>query len=327
MKILFFGTKPYDEEWFKPMAADYGFEICFVEAPLNLDTVMLAVGFDAICIFVNDEVTKEIIDELYKIGVKAILLRCAGFNHIDLKAAKGKIKICRVPSYSPEAVAEYAMALLLTVNRKTHKAYNRTREFNMSINGLTGTTLYNKTAGVIGTGKIGQAMIRILKGFGMRVLAYDIYPDKNLDVEYVPLEKLIEKSDVITLHCPLTMDTKYMINEETIEKMKDGVYLINTSRGALIDSKALINGLLNKKFAGVGLDVYDEEDGIFFEDCSGEIVKDEVLARLLTFPNVLITSHQGFFTEEAMQAIAVETLENAYALDNDRELVNEVKLN
>lgn len=327
MKILFYGTKPYDEEWFRPISKDYGFEICFIEAPLNLDTVMLATGYDAICVFVNDEVTKDIIEQLYAIRIKAILLRCAGFNHVDLKAAKGKIKVLRVPSYSPEAVAEYAMALLLTVNRKTHKAYTRTRDFNMSINGLTGTTLYGKTAGVVGTGKIGQAMVKILKGFGMRVLAYDIYPDKNLDVEYVTFERLIEKADVITLHCPLTVDTKYIINEESISKMKNGIYLINTSRGALIDSKALIHGLLDKKFAGVGLDVYDEEDGIFFEDNSTEIVKDNVLARLLTFPNVLITSHQGFFTAEAMQAIAVETLENAYALENNRELVNEVSVN
>lgn len=324
MKIIFYSTKPYDKVWFEPMAKDYGYEICFVEASISKETAKLAEGYDAVCVFVNDQVTKEVIDILYKYNVKAILLRSAGFNHVDVKAAKDKIKILRVPSYSPEAVAEYAMALLLTINRKTHKAYNRTREFNMNINGLMGMDLYNKTAGVVGTGKIGQAMIRILKGFGMRVLAYDLYPDKNLDVEYVTLEKLIEKSDVISLHCPLTADTKHLINKESISKMKKGVYLINTSRGALVDSQSLLDGLMEGKFGGVGLDVYEEEDGIFFEDMSQEIVLDNTLARLMTFPNVIITSHQGFFTIEAMQAIAIETLENAYALENGKELVNEV---
>ena len=256
--------------------------------------------------------------------VKAILLRSAGFNHVDVKAAEDKIVVLRVPSYSPEAVAEFAMAMLLTVNRYTHKAYNRTREFNMSLNGLMGVDLYHKTAGIIGTGKIGQAMIRICNGFGMQVLAYDPYPNTKLDVEYVSLEELITTADVISLHCPLTSETKHVINRDTIGKMKQGVYLVNTSRGALIDTDALIEGLVAGRFGGVGLDVYEEEEGIFYEDKSNEIMQDENLARLMTFPNVLITSHMGFFTKEAMQAIARVTLENAYALENGLPLVNRV---
>jgi D-lactate dehydrogenase len=324
MKIAFYSTKPYDKIWFEPLGKDYGFEISFIEASLNDKTVVLSQGYDAVCVFVNDQVTADIIDKLYEFKVNTLLLRSAGYNHVDIKAAKNKLHILRVPSYSPEAVAEYAMALLLTVNRHTHRAYARTRDFNMSINGLMGTDLNNKIAGVIGTGKIGQAMIRILKGFHMRVLAYDPYPNESLDVEYVSLNEVIEKSDVITLHCPLTDETQYIINKETIDKMKDGVFLVNTSRGALIDSNALIDALKQRKFSGVGLDVYEEEDGVFFEDNSNEIIEDEVLARLTTFPNVLMTSHQGFFTSEAMQAIAIETLENAYAVENKMPLVNEV---
>ncbi len=254
-----------------------------------------------------------------------ILLRSAGFNHVDVKAAEDKVLILRVPSYSPEAVAEFAMGMILTVNRYTHKAYNRTREFNMSLNGLMGVDLYHKTAGIIGTGKIGQAMIRICRGFGMRVLAYDPYPNKNLDVEYTALEQLIAEADVISLHCPLTSETKHIINRSTIDHMKQGVYLVNTSRGSLIDTDALIDGLVAGKFGGVGLDVYEEEEGIFYEDKSGEIMQDENLARLMTFPNVLITSHMGFFTKEAMQSIARVTLENAYALEKGLPLVNRVE--
>ncbi len=232
--------------------------------------------------------------------------------------------VLRVPSYSPEAVAEFAMGMLLTVNRYTHKAYNRTRDFNMSLNGLMGVDLYHKVAGIIGTGKIGQAMIRICNGFGMQVLAYDPYPNPKLDVEYVSLDEIMSKADVISLHCPLTSETKHIVNSNTIEKMKDGVYLVNTSRGALIDTDALIDGLVAGKFGGVGLDVYEEEEGIFYEDKSNEIMRDENLARLMTFPNVLITSHMGFFTKEATQAIAKVTLENAYALENGLPLVNKV---
>lgn len=284
----------------------------------------MAKGYDAICIFVNDYVNAKMVEQLYEMKVKAILLRSAGFNHVDVKAAEDKIVILRVPSYSPEAVAEFAMSLLLTVNRHTNRAYNRTRDFNMSLNGLMGNDLNHKVAGVVGTGKIGQAMIRILNGFQMQVLAYDPYPAKGLEAEYVSVEELMRKSDVISLHCPLTSETEHIVNKDTIAMMKQGVYLVNTSRGALIDTDALIDGLLQKKFGGVGLDVYEEEEGIFYEDRSGEIIQDENLARLVTFPNVLITSHMGFFTSEAMQAIATETLENAYALENGLPLVNRV---
>ncbi len=324
MKIAFYGTKPYDKIWFEPMAKDYGFEIRFIELPCNEETVFLAKGYDAICIFVNDYVNAKMVEQLYEMKVKAILLRSAGFNHVDVKAAEDKIVILRVPSYSPEAVAEFAMSLLLTVNRHTNRAYNRTRDFNMSLNGLMGNDLNHKVAGVVGTGKIGQAMIRILNGFQMQILAYDPYPAKGLEAEYVSVEELMRKSDVISLHCPLTSETEHIVNKDTIAMMKQGVYLVNTSRGALIDTDALIDGLLQKKFGGVGLDVYEEEEGIFYEDRSGEIIQDENLARLVTFPNVLITSHMGFFTSEAMQAIATETLENAYALENGLPLVNRV---
>ncbi len=324
MKIAFYGTKPYDIKWFKPLAEEYGFEIRFIELPCNEDTVGLANTYDAICIFVNDDIDADMIEKLCQMKVKGILLRSAGFNHVDLKAAEDKIAVLRVPSYSPEAVAEFAMALLLSVNRFTHKAYNRTRDFNMSLNGLMGKDLNQKVAGVIGTGKIGQSMIRILKGFQMKVLAYDPYPNPELDVEYVSLEELMHESDVISLHCPLTTQTKHMINKETIGWMKDGVYLVNTSRGGLIDTESLIEGLLQKKFSGVGLDVYEEEEGIFYEDCSSEIITDDHLARLMTFPNVIVTSHMGFFTEDAMEAIARVTLENAYALENGLPLTNQV---
>lgn len=274
----------------------------------------------------NDTADKQAIDALYELGVRVIFLRCAGFNNVDLKAAKGKIHVLRVPSYSPDAVAEYATGLLLSVNRYIHRAYVRTREFNMNIHGLMGTDLNNKVAGVIGTGKIGQSMIRILAGFKMKILAYDPYPNKDLGVEYVPLKELFEKSDVISLHCPLTQDTHYIIDEEALKQMKDGVYIINTSRGALIDTRALLEALKEPgKIGGVGLDVYEEEDGIFYEDRSNDIIEDDNLARLMTFPNVVVTSHQGYFTTEAMQAIALVTLENAYQYMNKMELMNEVK--
>lgn len=324
MKIAFYGTKPYDKIWFEPMGKEYGFDIHFIEAACNRETIFMAKGYDAICIFVNDYVDAWMINELYEMNVKAILLRSAGFNNVDVKAAEDKIVVLRVPSYSPEAVAEFSMALLLTVNRMTHRAYNRTREFNMSLNGLMGMDLYEKTAGVIGTGKIGQAMIRILNGFQMHVLCYDPYPVEGLEAEYVSLEELFKNSDVISLHCPLTSETRHLINSDAITDMKQGVYLINTSRGSLIDTEALIAGMLEGKFGGVGLDVYEEEEGVFYEDRSNDIITDDNLARLMTFPNVVVTSHMGFFTREAMQAIALTTLENAYALENGLPLVNRV---
>ncbi len=324
MKIIFYGTKPYDKIWFEPMGKEYGFDIHFIEAACNQETIFMAKGHDAICIFVNDYVNAEMIDALYEMKVKAILLRSAGFNNVDVKAAEDKIVLLRVPSYSPESVAEFTMALLLTVNRLTHKAYNRTREFNMSLQGLMGIDLYEKTAGVIGTGKIGQAMIKILNGFGMRVICYDPFPVDGLEAEYVSLEELFSQSDVISLHCPLTSGTNHIVNRDSIAAMKKGVYLVNTSRGGLIDTEALIEGMLEGKFGGVGLDVYEEEEGVFYEDRSGEIITDDNLARLMTFPNVLVTSHMGFFTREAMYAIAKTTLENAYALENGLPLVNQV---
>lgn len=325
MKIAFYTTKPYDRIWFEPLAEKYGMEITFLEAHCTPGTLPLAQGYDAICIFINDYINEAMVNKLCDMGIQAILLRSAGFNHVDVKAAKNRLKLLRVPSYSPEAVAEYAAALLLAVNRCIHRAYTRSRDFNMNINGLMGTDLYHKTAGIIGTGKIGQAMIDILKGFHMKILAYDRFPNHNLPVEYVPLEELFEKSHVISLHCPLTSETKHIINDAAIEKMKNGVYIVNSSRGGLVDTNALLGGLLSKKIGGVGLDVYEEEEGIFYEDLSHAIVKDNTLARLMTFPNVIITSHMGFFTKEAMQAIAVETLENAYALEHGLELKNEVK--
>lgn len=324
MKIAFYTTKPYDRIWFEPMAEGYKMDMIFLDAPCKPNTLNLAEGCDAICIFINDQITADMIDRLCEMNVKAILLRSAGFNHVDMEAAKGRIHVLRVPSYSPQSVAEYAVAMLLTINRFTHKAYTRTRDFNMSINGLMGTELYRKTVGIIGTGKIGQSMIHILKGFDMKLYAYDLYPAQGIDVEYVDLPELFAKSDVISLHCPLTKDTHHIIDKQAIEQMKQGVYLINTSRGALIDTNALIDGLLSQKIAGVGLDVYEEESGIFYEDLSNQIIQDNTLARLMTFPNVLVTSHMGFFTSEAMQAIAIETMENAYALEKGMELVNEV---
>lgn len=322
MRIAFFSTKPYDRIWFEPMGKDYGFDIHFIELPFTEETVFLAKEHDAVCIFVNDYVNKAMIGELCGMGIKALLLRSAGFNNVDIGAAKGRLPVLRVPSYSPEAVAEYALAMLMTVNRRTHKAYNRTRDFNMTISGLMGTDLNHKVAGVIGTGKIGQAMIRIFHGFDMQVLAYDPYPNPELDVKYVELSELLEKSDFISLHCPLTEDTKHIINSDAIARMKDGVFLVNTSRGALVDTEALIDGLKKNKFGGVGLDVYEEEEGLFFEDKSEDVMQDENLARLMTFPNVLVTSHMGFFTVEAMQAIASETLENAYAVEKGLPLKN-----
>ena len=326
MKIAFYGTKPYDRIWFEPLAEEYGFEIHFIELPCSQDTIGLAAGSDAVCIFVNDRMDGNMIDALCRMKVKAILLRSAGFNHVDMKAAQGRIPVLRVPSYSPEAVAELALALLMTVNRMTHKAYNRTRDFNMSLHGLMGTDMNHKTAGVIGTGKIGQAMIRIFQGLNMQVLAYDPYPVPDLEAEYVPLDKLFARADVISLHCPLTDQTRHIINQDSIRTMKQGVYLINTSRGGLIDTEALIEGLLEKRFGGVGLDVYEEEEGVFYEDLSGEIMTDDNLARLMTFPNVVVTSHMGFFTQEAMQAIAIETLENAYAVEQGLPLLNQVTI-
>lgn len=284
----------------------------------------LAAGCDAIVAFVNDGLNETNITRLHELGVKLIAMRSSGYNNIDIKAAYRKINIVRVPAYSPNAVAEHAMTLLLGINRKIHKAYNRTRDFNFSLSGLVGFDMYGKTIGVIGTGKIGQVFIDICKGFGMNVIAYDPYPTKNKEISYVSLDELFKNSDIISLHCPLTEQTKHIINQESIKKMKDGVYLINTSRGGLIESNALLQHLKEGKIKGAGLDVYEEEANLFFEDLSGVIIDDDVLSLLVSLPNVIITSHQGFLTEEALSNIAKTTLSNLDQFFGDLPLDNEI---
>jgi D-lactate dehydrogenase len=324
MKIAFFDAKPYDRVWFDAYVTEYGYKIKYIESRLNLETAILAKGYDAVCVFVNDTVSKEVIDDLASMGVKAVLLRCAGFNNVDFESAYKKIHVMRVPAYSPYAVAEYACALLLSVNRKTHRAYTRTRDYNFNINGLVGMDLHGKTAGIVGTGKIGRIMIDIMRGFGMNIIAYDPFPAKDADFTYTTLDELWEKSDVISIHCPLTPETHHMVNQEALEKMKNEVILINTSRGGLVDTAALIEAVKARKIGGVGLDVYEEEDDYFFEDKSNEILDDEALVRLMSFPNVLVTSHQAFFTQEAMQAIARTTLDNLQRLERGEFLLNEI---
>lgn len=314
MKILFYDTKPYDRDSFEKVLPFFeGVTIEYMSADISPRTAHLAKGCDAVCVFVASEVTREVIEELSRVGVGLILLRCAGFNNVDLEAARERgITVMRVPGYSPEAVAEHAIALALAVNRRIHKAYIKVRENNFSLVGLTGSNLYKNTAGIIGTGKIGQAMCRICHGFGMRVIAYDKYPNCELDfVEYVELDTLFAESDLISLHCPLTDETYHLINKETIAKMKGGVLLVNTSRGALIKTEDLISGIRDLKFAGVGLDVYEEENENVFENREDDILEHSVTARLLSFPNVIVTSHQGFLTEEALEAISTTTIENA----------------
>ena len=327
MKILFYGTKNYDEEFFEKLLPSFpGITIKFTEANIHEETASLAKGYEAICAFVNADLGTEIIEELHNQGVKLILMRCAGYNNVDLETAhKYGIKVLRVPGYSPEAVAEHAMALALTANRHTHKAYIKCRENNFALSGLMGVNFYGKTAGIIGTGKIGQAMARICRGFGMKVIAYALVPNPNLDcVEYVSLDELLAQSDLISLHCPLTKETRHLINAETIEKMKDGVILVNTSRGGLIRTDDLIAGIREHKFFAVGLDVYEEETDFVFEDMSEMILPSSITQRLLSFPNVVMTSHQGFFTREALTNIAETTMENARAYMNGEELKNEV---
>lgn len=284
----------------------------------------MAKGFEVVVAFVNDSIDKETIDILYENGTRLIAMRCAGYNNVDFKAAYGKIHIVRVPEYSPYAVAEHAMALLLSLNRKIHRAYIRTRDFNFSLNGLTGFDLHKKTMGVIGTGKIGRVFIDICKGFGMKVIAYDPYPNKDFDINYVSLNELFEESDIISLHCPLTKDTFHMINSDTISKMKDGVYIINTSRGALVDSEALLEALKAEKLGGACLDVYEEETDLFYEDMSYVVIHDDILARIISMPNVIVTSHQAFLTKEALQNIAETTLSNCREYFDNKPLNNEV---
>ena len=285
-------------------------EIKYFEPNLNEDTVSLAAGFDAVCVFVNDTVNASVVDALYSLGVKAIVLRCAGFNNVDIKACDGKLRVFRVPAYSPHAVAEHAMALLLTINRRTHKAYIRTRDFNFSLQGLAGFDLYGKTVVVIGTGKIGRVFADICKGFGMTVLAYDKFPAANSGLNYVELPELFEKSDIISLHCPLTEETRHIINADSIAMMKKGVTIINTSRGALVNTEDLITGIKDRKVGAACLDVYEEEGDLFYEDYSGHIVEDDKLVRLIAMPNVIVTSHQAFLTNEALDNIAATTVNN-----------------
>ena len=309
MKIAFFDSKPYDEEFFSSYQSTK-IKMKFFETKLNEDTVSLACGYDAVCVFVNDVINSFVIDKLHEYGIKLIALRCAGYNNVDLKYARGKIGVVRVPAYSPYAVAEHTIALLLTLVRNTHKAYVRTRGFNFSLNGLLGFDLYNKTIGIIGTGKIGSIFANICKGFGMKILAYDKYPNQSLDLEYTTLENLLKESDVISLHCPLTEESYHLIDDKAISLMKNGVIIVNTSRGALINAEALLEGIKSKKIGGATLDVYEEESELFFEDNSNLIVNDDTLALLMTMPNVIVTSHQAFFTKEALSNIAETTINN-----------------
>lgn len=310
MKVAFFDTKPYDIPGFDHYTAESDLEIKYFETRLNEDTVSLAQGYDAVCVFVNDTVSAPVVDKLCEMGVKVLALRCAGFNNVDIRACQGKLPVYRVPAYSPYAVAEHAMALLLTINRRTHKAYIRTRDFNFSLQGLAGFDLHGKTVGIIGTGKIGRVFADICKGFGMNILAYDKFPAKDSGLHYVELPELFEKSDIISLHCPLTEETRHIIDAESIARMKKGVTIINTSRGALVNTEDLINGIKDKKVGAACLDVYEEEGDFFYEDFSGHIVQDDKLVRLIAMPNVIVTSHQAFLTQEALDSIANTTVDN-----------------
>ena len=323
--IAFFGSKPYDEASFNEKNSGYGFELRYYKGHLNLNNVILTQGVDAVCIFVNDTADAEVIRQLAANGVKLLALRCAGYNNVDLKAAaENGITVVRVPAYSPYAVAEYTVALMLSLNRKIP------RDGNFSLHGLLGFDMYGKTAGIIGTGKIAKKLIAILRGFGMNILAYDLYPDYNFarehQVVYTTLDELYRSSDIISLHCPLTEQTRYLINDYSISKMKDGVMIINTGRGQLIHTNALIEGLKNKKIGSAGLDVYEEESEYFYEDRSDKIIDDDTLARLLSFNNVIVTSHQAFFTREALANIASTTLMNIKDFMEHKKLENEVRL-
>lgn len=328
--IVFYGTKPYDKESFESLNKEYGFDLRYFKGNLTIDNVPLTKGSDAICIFVNDNADRAVIKAMAKNGIKLIALRCAGFNNVDLKAAEEfGIKVVRVPAYSPYAVAEYTLGLMLTLNRKIYRAVWRTREGNFALHGLEGFDMHGRTAGIIGTGRIAKILIHILRAMGMNVLASDPYPDhefaKEEGIKYVPLDELYAGSDIISLHCPLTEENKYMINRNSIAKMKDGVMIINTGRGKLIDTEALIEGLKTKKVGSAGLDVYEEEGEYFYEDRSDVLIDDDILARLLSFNNVILTSHQAFFTYEAMSNIARTTLDNIKAFYQGEPLVNEVK--
>lgn len=328
VKIAFFDSKPYDKESFELINKKYGYEIKYFKYHLSAESVTLAQGYNVVCAFVNDVISAEIIDKLYSYGVELIALRSAGYNNVDFKAAMNKIHVVRVPAYSPHAIAEHAVALMLSLNRKIHRAYYRTRDANFALQGLLGFDFNGKIAGVIGTGKIGKVLIKILKGFDMEVLAYDLYPDQNyakeIGFKYTDLNTLISASDIISLNCPLTKETEYLINEKTIAKMKDGVMIINTGRGKLIKTADLIDAIKSEKVGAAGLDVYEEESEYFFEDRSDDVILDDILARLLTFNNVIVTSHQGFFTREALANIAETTLQNISDFEKGNYMANEI---
>jgi len=329
-KIAFFDSKSYDKESFEKVNKSFGFDIRYYKERLTMNTVSLTQGVDVVCIFVNAECDARVIERMAEYGVKLIALRCAGFNNVDIKAAhEYGIKVVRVPAYSPHAVAEYAVTLMLTLNRKVYRSVYRTREGNFKLNGLLGFDMYGKTAGLIGMGRIAKELIKILRGFGMNVVAYDLYPDEAFAREYqvkmVTLDELYEQSDIISLHCPLTEDTKFIINNDSITKMKFGVMIINTGRGKLIKTEDLINGLRSHQIGSAGLDVYEEEENYFYEDRSDKMIDDDKLALLLMMPNVIVTSHQAFFTREATHNIAVTTLQNILDFVEEKPLVNEVK--
>ncbi|WP_299999853.1 2-hydroxyacid dehydrogenase [uncultured Cedecea sp.] len=328
MKLAIYSTKQYDRKYFEQVNLEYGFDIEFFDFLLTEKTAKTAKGYDGVCLFVNDIGNRAVLEELKNDGVKFIALRCAGFNNIDLEAAKElDMPVVRVPAYSPEAVAEHAIGMMMCLNRRIHRAYQRTRDANFSLEGLTGFTMYGKTAGVIGTGKIGIATLRILKGFGLRLLAFDPYPSQtalDLGVEYVPLSTLFEQSDIISLHCPLTPENYHLINSAAFAQMKNGVMIINTSRGGLVDSRAAIDALKHQKIGALGMDVYENERDLFFEDKSNDVIQDDVFRRLSACHNVLFTGHQAFLTAEALTSIAQTTLENLRMLDNGEPCLNQL---
>lgn len=323
--VAFFDTKSYDRESFKKFA-DENIKLRLFENKLNIDTVSMAENCDAVCAFVNDDINKEVIEKLHSYGVGIIAMRCAGYNNVDLKACKGKIKIAHVPAYSPYAIAEHAMGMILLLNRKLHRAYIRTRDHNFSLEGLTGFDLKGKTVGIVGTGKIGRCFADICKGFGMEILGFDPYENSEFCGKYVTMEELLKNSDIISLHCPLTKENRHLINDKTVSQMKDGVFIINTSRGKLIDTQSVINGLKSQKIGAAGLDVYEEETDLFFEDYSEEIILDDTLSTLISMPNVLVTSHQAFLTREALSSIAETTMQNLRDYFSGKELEYEVKI-
>ncbi len=331
MKITFFSTQPYDKVFFEEHNRHFGFAMDFFEVGLNEKSINLIEQSQAVCVFVNDKVTDGVIRQLVAKGVKVIALRCAGFNNIDLESAsRHGIPVVRVPAYSPHAVAEHAVAMIMALNRKTHKAYNRIREQNFSLSGLMGFDLFGKTIGVIGTGNIGKTFCKIMLGFGCTVVAHDVHESKEMTdagVKYLPLDELLTSVDILSLHCPLNNKTRYIINDDTIGKMKPGAMLINTSRGGLIDTKGVIKALKSGQLGAVGIDVYEQEESLFFMDLSEHIIEDDTITRLMSFHNVLITAHQGFFTKEAMDEIAETTLSNLRAFEAGTDLVNEVKIN